>query len=324
MRKIFGTVVLLTLISFSAHAWNSVGHRAIAEVAWRQLSKTERREVSQLLKQHPHYDEMLASSVPRGADTNEWVFLMAAVWPDLVRASKQGQPKRSESITKYDRYPHAIGYPFVRPVDRDFVSIKNFYIAEPNAEQVLSNSIATAKDRKAGAHDRAVSLCWTLHLFGDLHQPLHAATWVSRDRTEWDGLGGNYIVLDPREKPARQVNLHSFWDQLGEGDPTYKSIAALADKLTSDSDLKLSVRKDYQEHQTIASWVQESFQLAVHFAYAEDRVRFAHIDDLKSGKVAEGAIPVLKIEYIEGAHVIAHRRLLLASERLTKQLKQIF
>jgi len=325
MRTLFCAILLLTFLTLSANAWNNLGHRTIAELAWRKLSKQERKEASELLKQHPHYEEMLAASVPRGVDTNEWVFLTAAVWPDMVRHSKPGQPKRAESITKYDLYPHAIGYPFVRAADSNSVSIKDFFIAKPNAEMVLSNSIATIKDRKANAHDRAVSLCWTLHLFGDLHQPLHAATWVRKDKTEWDGLGGNYIVMDPSGgTPPNKINLHSFWDQLGGVDPSYKSVTALADKLAAAAQAKSSVMKDYREHKTIASWVQESYRLAVHFAYAEERVQFAHIDDLESGKVSESAIPVLKAEYVKGAREIAIRRFVLASQRLTDHLKQAF
>lgn len=260
--------------------------------------------------------------MPAGVDTNEWVFLTAAVWPDIIKHAKPGHPAKPTSITKYDLYPHAIGYPFVRPADSNYVSIKDFYIATPNAEMVLSNSIVTLRDRKASAHDRAVALCWALHLMGDLHQPLHAATWVSRERKEWDGLGGNYIVIDPRSN--QQTDLHSLWDQLGGTSSSYKSIADFADKLSRDPALKPGNLPEYQRDKSIASWVQESFRYAVDFAYAEDRVQFAHIYDLQSGKVPSSAIPVLKPEYIREAESIAHRRFVLAAQRLTDELKRVW
>lgn len=189
----------------------------------------------------------------------------------------------------------------------------------PNAEMVLSNSLATLKDVNASAHDRAVSLCWTLHLLGDLHQPLHTANLVTHKRPKGEGLGGSHIALDSRGK---QIDFHSFWDQLPGVEPSYQSVAALADKLMSDPKLKPTSMKEYRENKTIASWVQESFRLAVNFAYDEDRVKFVHEDDLKSGKISPSAVPKLKADFVEEARTIAHRRLVLAGQRLTDELKR--
>lgn len=324
MRKAFCILMVLTLFALQVKAWNDVGHRAVAELAWRKLSKKERQAASDLLKQHPHYGTLLASNVPKGVDTNEWVFLTAAVWPDMIKPSKSGPPK-ADSIAKYDLYPHAIGYPFVRPADSNAVSLKDFYIAKPNAEMVLSNSIATLKDRKASAHDRAVSLCWAMHLMGDLHQPLHAATWVRKDKKEWDGLGGNYVVMDPHGEPLpKRINMHSYWDGLGGVDPSYQTVSSLLDQISNQDHIESFIRTDYRKHRTIASWVQESYRLAVDFAYAEDRVQFVHKDDPAYGNLPDSAIPVLKEEYINGARVIAHRRILLAGWRLTDELKRVW
>jgi hypothetical protein len=320
MKKILFLFVLV-LVTFPAGAWNNVGHRTVAELAWRQMSKDQRREISDLLKQHPHYKQLLIAGVPRGVDKNEWAFLTAAVWPDLVRPAKPGQRPKPKSITDYDLYPHAIGYPFLGPGETNRTLLENFYIAKPNAEMVLSDSIATLKNKNASAHDRAVSLCWALHLFGDLHQPLHAANAVTRARPRGDRLGGNHIALDSRGK---QINLHSFWDQLPGVDTSYKTVATLANKLATDPGLKPSNLKEYQENKSIPSWVQESFRIAVDFAYAEDHVRVVHQDDLESKKVPSSKIPALSADYLREARTIAHRRLVLAGQRLTDELKQAF
>src|SRR5262245_20774875 len=110
---IFATFLALAALALPAKAWNNVGHRTVAELVWRQLDKEERRAVSDLLKQHPHYKEILTADVPSGVDKNEWAFLTAAVWPDMVRPAKHGHPQKPTSITKYDLYPHAIGFPFM-------------------------------------------------------------------------------------------------------------------------------------------------------------------------------------------------------------------
>lgn len=304
-----------------AHAWNTVGHRTVAELAWRNMDGHERRAVSELLKQHPHYKQLLAADVPKGVDTNEWVFLTAAVWPDRVRPAKHGQPPKPEFITQYDLYPHAIGYPFLEAGETNQALLENFYIAKPNAEMVLSNSIATLKNKNASAHDRAVSLCWTIHLMGDLHQPLHDANMVSEKRPEGDHLGGHHIALNP---DGKRIDFHSFWDRLGGVDPSYQTIVALTDEISSDPALKPSAMKEYKTDKTIASWVQEGFRIAVNFAYSPNHIHYVHLEDLESGKTPETAIPKMSSDYVAKAKSIANRRLALAGQRLTDVLKKVW
>jgi hypothetical protein len=317
LRIIFYALVLM-VFACPAKAWNGVGHRIIAEMVWRGMSKTQRHEATELLKQHPHYKIILIADVPRGVDKDEWAFLTAAVWPDMVR------PKRShnnEAISKYDLYPHAIGYPFMRPTETNHALIENFFIARPDAKMVLSNAFTTLENPKANSQDRAVSLCWALHLCGDLHQPLHGANLVTKDRPRGDELGGHHMVIDDHGK---MVNMHSFWDSLPGIDGSYSYIASQAKQIASDRKLKGETEREFAEDKTIASWVQESFRTAVHFAYSDATLPFANEDDVKSGKVAHGDIPKLSAAYITEAHEIARQRLLLASERLNAELKRVW
>lgn len=319
----FGLLILLAQLftTCAAHAWNNVGHRTIAELAWRQMNDDERRAASELLRQHPHYEQYLAADVPAGVSPDEWVFLTAAIWPDWVRPAKKGQPHKSESITKYNLYPHAIGHPFLRAGDTNRALLQNFQIAQPNAEMVLSNSITTLRDPKASAPDRAVSLCWVLHLFGDLHQPLHAANRVTAARPLGEGLGGEHFVRDAR---GQQINLHVFWDQLPGVASGYHTIATLADSLAADPGLKPAELREYRENKTIPAWVQEGFRAAVDFAYAEDQIQFAHADALKSGDTQASQIPTLPAAYQDQAREIARRRLVLAGRRLADVLKEVW
>lgn len=306
------------MFTHCAEAWNGVGHRIVAEMVWRGLTKAERREASELLKQHPHYKVILTAEVPRGVDKDEWAFLTAAVWPDMVRHKRAGG---NEDISKYDLYPHAIGYPFMRPADTNHALIENFFIKRPDAEMVLSNSFATLQNRDASPHDRAVSLCWALHLCGDLHQPLHGANLVTEKRPNGDELGGHHMVLDAHGK---MVNMHSFWDSLPGVDGSYGYIATQAKQIAADRKLRNATQKEFEQDKTIASWVQESFRLAVNFAYSGGNLPFAHESDVKDGKVSHDQIPKLTPAYISEAHEIARRRLLLASERELVVLKQVW
>ncbi len=319
MRKTLCAVIVLTLLALPASAWNGVAHRTIAELVWRQMSAGERQAASALLRQHPHYDLLLAVDVPDEVETNHWVFLNAAAWPDWVRPAKHGQPPKPQSITKYDGYPHAIGYPLLRRGDTNYALLENFYIAKPNAEMVLSNSFATFKNRNASAHDRAVSLCWALHLYGDLHQPLHASNVVTKDRPRGSDLGGCLIV---RDEHGNQIDLHAYWDRLLGVDSSCKALMTLADQLAAAPELQRAALKEYQAHRTIPAWVQESYRVAVDFAYAEDRVQFVDSATLASGGISPSAIPSLKAAYVREAGQIARRRIALAAWRLADDLKQ--
>src|SRR3954447_7379796 len=85
------------LISTSpAAAWNSLGHKAVAEIAWQQLEPSERQAIVDVLRRHPTFaadfqvkmdDE---PNVAKGdkAIQDHWIFLQAATWPDLIRKSK--------------------------------------------------------------------------------------------------------------------------------------------------------------------------------------------------------------------------------------------
>ncbi len=312
-------MAILALTVLPVHAWDALAHRTIAELAWRQMSPAQRKAASDLLRQHPHYRILLAVDVPAGVDSNEWAFLNAAIWPDRVRPAKRGEPPKPRSITKYDKYPHAIGYPFLRPGDTNSALLDKFFIARPDAEMVLSNSLATLRNPKASAHDRAVSLCWTLHLCGDLHQPLHAANLVTKDKPKGYGLGGSFIV---RDQHGEQVNLHIFWDRIFGMDLSYAGVTSLADELAAAPELQRAALTEYGADKTIASWVQESFHIAVDFAYAEDHVQYVLAGALASGAVAPSAIPALKADYIREARAISRRRLALAAWRLTDELKE--
>ena len=78
-----------------AAGWLDNGHMAISRLAWQKLTDDERRLATEILKQHPHYEEFLKAERPADAPEDEWVFMRASVWPDFVRnthADKYNKP----------------------------------------------------------------------------------------------------------------------------------------------------------------------------------------------------------------------------------------
>src|SRR5580765_1351845 len=143
----FWLIVFVWLNGFVAQAWNHTGHKVVAELAWRELSASKRKAVSELLKQHPHYSLLLAANVEAGVDTNEWAFLNASVWPDMVRPARGNAAEKSTEITKYHRSQwHYISIPYVLPADAGKISASSFHIPATNILSALTNNLMWLKD----------------------------------------------------------------------------------------------------------------------------------------------------------------------------------
>jgi hypothetical protein len=71
---------------------------------------------------------------------------------------------------------------------------------QPVLENIAAHSI-----------ERARFLAFLVHIVGDLHQPLHNVSAVSKETPDGD-LGGNlFIILNPKQT-TESMSLHSLWD----------------------------------------------------------------------------------------------------------------
>ena len=88
------TIVALVVCSLElltcskAGAWNALGHKVVADIAWEQLTPERRRRSSQTLRRHPRFDEDFAKGMPADVDEDRWIFQHAAIWPDIARGFK--------------------------------------------------------------------------------------------------------------------------------------------------------------------------------------------------------------------------------------------
>ncbi len=321
-RKHILTGLLLLLSAWPSLAWNQTGHRIVAEIAWRNLTTAERTASSRLLRQHPHYALLLATNVPPGVSVDEWAFLNAATWPDMVRPSRRGDADKPSEITNYHRSPwHYINLPYVLPKDADRISASSFSIPPTNIVWALSNAIVILNDRHTPAPERAVSLCWVMHLVGDLHQPLHAATLLSEANPHGD-QGGNLLgIADTSGIP---LNLHSFWDQMMGSGEGYDAVFFVADSIARSAEYRPQTLAEYKRDQSIGSWADESLAAAVTFAYDEGHLKFAEWKEVQAGTVKASDVPRLKSTYLFNANDIARRRISLAGQRLADLLEKTF
>lgn len=195
----------LGLAASPAHAWDEVGHRVVARIAWDHMTPAARDAAVRLLLRAPANSGILGL-VPAGtpeAERGRELFVMAAYWPDIIR---------SRGI---------LGYPYAHS-DWHYV---NFFWEQqrpggPVTDQPgrtdgqllnqLPRLAATLADASASDSARSVSLAWILHLVGDAHQPLHNSARITAQDPQGD-RGGNLFLLGgiyPRS------NLHGYWDAL--------------------------------------------------------------------------------------------------------------
>lgn len=312
----------LLIPASGAFAWNETGHMAIALLAWQQMDAGTRQRVTEILKHHPHYKIYLNADVPPGVDPGEWAFLRAAAWPDWIRPAYPDEAPKPKSITKY-HHPtwHYIDQYFVLPADKDKVTAPPAESMEPtdhptNAIQAINLSIEKLKDPETSDEDRAIYLAWLEHLIGDIHQPLHAACEISTRFPKGDKGGNSQAIL----VDGHAMNLHAFWDDSLGTDSRFENLKRIAARVTDNDADRPSALPQLKKDQTPASWADESYRLAVQYAYLNG--------NLKSGRYHYGmdsdSLSPLPPGYVKNAHAVAQRRAALAGDRLSDWMEKLF
>ncbi|GAB2965571.1 S1/P1 nuclease [Hymenobacter coalescens] len=151
-----GCLALLLCAPHSLRAWGHEGHRTIALIAEKHLSRKAAAQVKELLA-----SESLAD---------------VASWADEVRSKPE--------------YKHTGPWHFVNlPLGMGFADFHQQLKAktEPNAYQALQDNVKLLADKKQPREKRLEALKFVVHLVGDIHEPMH----VSRAEDK----GGNDIQL---------------------------------------------------------------------------------------------------------------------------------
>ncbi len=205
-----------------AAAWDSVGHRVIARLAWERLPPPAREAAVELLLAAPADADL--ASLGRGSwwgDRRRTLFELAATWPDLVRSDRY--PARRD---RYHRGAwHYVNFfwdqegPGGGARDRPDLDP-----APENVVERLGRFVPAIGDPGRPPGELAVELAWVLHLVGDLHQPLHCSARVTAVEPQGD-RGGGLFELD------RGMSLHRYWDGLLSRDYLWRSTGRLAARL---------------------------------------------------------------------------------------------
>jgi ketosteroid isomerase-like protein len=291
-----------------ARAWDDVGHRVVAAIAWENLSPEGRERAVKLLLAAPA-DADLASLLPQDgrppAERQRELFLKAATWPDIVRDQK---PPHAERFAKYHHGPwHYIAWYWEpaagAPRDRPDLPPDRENVVE--RLEIFDTSLA---DASRPAADRGVELAWVLHLIGDIHQPLHAASRVTATEPHGDH-GGNDFKL----KADGSQTLHWFWDSIlttARPRPAAEADAAYVDRLATD------LAHRFPKEGLAGRLQSGQFEAWAKAGYETTKAR-VYPSSLKRGKAPDAA-------YRKLALGIAEPAIALAGYRLADTLMQIF
>nr|WP_321408731.1 S1/P1 nuclease [uncultured Carboxylicivirga sp.] len=141
MKAINQTIILFVITLFSvqnAFSWGSTGHRAIAEIAYHQLSNDTKIKIKEILG-------------------NDYLPLYAN-WADEIR---------SEKDNPYNKLPHYVNMPLDEKYED---AVKN---QKGDIVTVLDQMVKMLKDNKSSKEEKAIALKFIIHLVGDAHQPMH-------------------------------------------------------------------------------------------------------------------------------------------------------
>jgi hypothetical protein len=313
-----------------AQAWNTTGHMVVAKLAYAELTDGQKVAIDKLLRAHPHYKIFLAKDTPPGVSPAEWAFLRAATWPDWVKPDPK-HPKPKE-ITAFNLPNlHFINRPFVnrekvRPEDKDKFEEKDLQPRGDTILTALTKKMETLADARATEPDKAVALCWLLHLVGDVHQPLHCIAMYSSDFPKRPGekggpgdRGGNdQLVL----VKGRTTKLHAFWDDLLGTKSAYHAVELTAAGIGHTTRFKRDALKKELVASDFAAWAEESFVLARDVAYKGGKLRTQKLGH--GHDEGEFEAPPLPDEYEDDAKEVARKRVALAGFRLADKLATAF
>ncbi len=310
-------LVLALGLSGDARAWSASGHMQIALLAYDALPEPIRRELGDLLLEHPRFREDFAPNIPPELDDaarRRWIFAFASTWPDVAR----GQAAYEHPSWHYVNLRlHVRGERLASCKEARSAHLAAERAAEKPSESIVTAfpwALETSMDRARPASERALALSWLLHLVGDAHQPLHGVALFTPARFVAGDRGGNEIILRGRG------SLHRAWDGLLGEAATVPALDASVRALAADRALARSAALAVHTL-GIDDWIDEDCALARSFVYVPAILaavrRFER--ERREGKPEVS----LRSAYIDVATSTARARAVQAAARLRALLSRV-
>jgi len=324
-RFMFAVALGLALLGVRpAQAWDHPGHMTTAAIAWAEIERMRPDLISKIglvLLKHPDPAPFwVASGSAGGAERARRMFIEAARWPDDSKFTSTDRPTYHSarwSIVTEDAPPAA----------REMVAARN---GRPvgDAIEALTLNAGVMANAEAKPWERAVALCWVLHIIGDIHQPLHVTDLVSAEYPTGNAAGTLSYVWDPLRDSA--IPFHLLWDSNTLRSTNLADIDANASTFREEYPRSSFPQLSEKGVRDFEGWARESHQIAIDFAYGygiqtipdpnlgvdSERLIGNMVKYILDGVSPVEEAPVVPDEYWQKLQTIAHRQITLAGYRM--------
>jgi hypothetical protein len=258
------------LWSTPAHAWDELGHRVVARIAWDHMTPAARQHAIRLLQAAPPNSgiaELMPAAGTMEERQREW-FVLSAVWADMIRDREHAGARYAHADWHYVNFFWE-QLPDGTRRERPDLPRAGFLIDQM---QRIGGTLGSATVPDSA---KAIDLMWALHLAGDAHQPMHNSARITAQDTAGD-RGGNGFQLRGIY-PFNQ--LHGYWDALiGFAVPWAPMDRTEADYVGS---IAARIARDYPQERMAGrlppgqfeQWSKEGMQIAKNHAYPSWLVR---------------------------------------------------
>ena len=242
-----------------------------------------------VLTSHPEYSRKWKTDyqqVQNDVELGQYLFMRASRWPDDVRSGKH--PDHSLNASKWHYMNYELRFPYDGKLE---------VADQENVLNAIEVNLNIFNDRSTVMSEKAIALCWLIHLVGDIHQPLHTVSLFSEQFPKGD-RGGNSFWINPKGT----VKLHSYWDGLMGRSTKVRDVL---------NEVKL-IRSTYSKETTAVEmntvlWSKESFKLAIEKVYLNGA--------LNGSTSKENALPVPE-DYGKESKRVGEQQVSLAGYRL--------
>ena len=251
--------------------WGEAGHRVVGRIAAAMLTPAAQKKVAEILE----VDNTRTAVADALAD--------AAVWPDAVAR---------------DEYKVSIPWHFIDlGVKPNPAKDDPLWASADTAFAKIVKYFGTVKRGDMDELDQGSDLKFLVHLIGDVHQPLHAAT--NQDR------GGNCLYIKfvkEQGGTSPKTKFHSAWDRVMLEDRVGTDDRLIARHLVRDwsrlpqSDRTAIPKPDLSGDgaATVRAWIKESHDAAVTQLYGTLTPAVPKYETAEVGSDCHNAAPVFK------------------------------
>ena len=321
----FITVLCLAAISSSAHAWDHPGHMTTANIAYSEIEAARPdliEKLGLLFMAHPGAAPFwVAAGAAKGKEGIQRKFVECARWADDVKFSTDDRPTW-----------HTARWAIVaKDAPENVRKAAAAREGKPagQALEALKLAFRTLSNPESNPKERALALCWALHIIGDIHQPMHVSDLFSKDFPSGNVAATTSYVEDPITK--KPMPLHVLWDTNALRVPSFAAVESYTKHLlkkhprSSFSELKAHPVGDPNAFE---EWAKESHQVAMDWAYDlqtlpdpnkdqdADELMKNMVNFILTGESHVKQAPKLPAGYWEKLQLTAERRIALAGYRI--------